>query len=171
MHGAIILCITIPIYISIAYLVTQIAIAEPYYHDTLSLYSDYAVYTIPVILILSEIAMVLTKPNYDILCKRLTLMLVLKAIAQVLTISPQPDGVEECKGVPIWHLKACADMLFSGHTAFIYLILYKCKWRNFVTFVMAFELVMSNWHYSVDCFMAVIVAYAIEKRIIIESYL
>ena len=171
MHGIVVLCATIPMYITTAYLTTQIALAQPYYHDIVSLHSEFAVFAIPVILIGSIIACALTKPDYDVLCKRLALMLLLKAIAQFVTISPQPGGVEECRDSPFWNLKACADMMFSGHTAFTYLILYKCKWRYFVTFTMAFQLVMADWHYIVDCFIACIVAYAIEKKIVIESYL
>ena len=79
--------------------------------------------------------------------------------------------MEQCKDDTFWSLRACADMMFSGHTAFIYLVLYKCKYRYFATFVMAFELVMADWHYAADCFIAVIVGYAIEKKIYIETYL
>ena len=87
----------------------------------------------------------------------------LKGGAQALTIVPQPNGVEECVDISFWQFKSCADMMFSGHTGFIYLILYKTRFRNFFTFAMAFELVMGNWHYMSDCFMACIAGYASEK--------
>jgi hypothetical protein len=117
------------------------------------------------------IAAAVTKPNYDILFKRLTLMYTLKAISQIITIQPQPTGVEECIDVPIWRLKGCADMMFSGHTCFVYLILYKVKYRWFFVFAMAFELVLADWHFMNDCFIAIIVGYAVEQKIRDESYI
>ena len=36
---------------------------------------------------------------------------------------------------------------------------------------MAWQLVFANWHYMSDCFMAVIVGYAIEKYFPDESYI
>ena len=77
MHGVVILCATIPLYITLAYITTQLALAQPYYHDLVPLYSEYAVYAIPVVLISSIVAATVTKPNYDLLCKRLALMLFL----------------------------------------------------------------------------------------------
>ena len=171
MHGIVIFCATMPLYFALTYLTTQLAIATPYYHDTVPLYSEYAQYAIPAILGAAIGASLLTKPNYDVLFKRLALMYALKGIAQLITINPQPNGVEQCEHGTFWSLRACADMMFSGHTAFTYLVLYKCKYRNSVTFIMAFELVMADWHYAVDCFIAVIVGYAIEKKIYIETYL
>jgi len=171
MHGIVYVCIAMPIYLLLAHLTTQLAIANPVYHDIIPLYSEYAIYAIPVILFFSIGACAVTKPNYDILFKRLALMYMLKGITQLVTINPQPDGVEECIDSSFWEMKNCADMMFSGHTAFVYLILYKCKYRYFLTFTMAFQLVMANWHYMADCLVAVIVGYAIEKKIVIESYL
>ena len=171
MHGIVVLCAVMPVYLTTTFVTTQLAIAAPYYHDTIPLYSEYAVYAIPALLLFSIAASIVTKPNYDVLCKRLALMYLLKGIAQIITISPQPAGAEQCKDDTFWTLRACADMMFSGHTAFVYLVLYKCKYRYFITFTMAFELVMADWHYAVDCFIAVIAGYAVEEKIIIESYL
>lgn len=171
MHGIVYLSMVFPVYTLLANLSTQLALANPTYHDVIPLYSEYAVYAIPVILFFSIGVAAITKPNYDILFKRLALMFLIKAVAQLLTISPQPDGVDECRDANYWQFKFCADMMFSGHTAFVSLILYKCKYRYFLAFTMAFQLVMANWHYMVDCFVAIIVAYAVEKKIIIESYL
>ena len=79
--------------------------------------------------------------------------------------------MSECIGEPIWKMKACADMMFSGHTCFVYLILHKIHYRWFFVFAMAFELVLADWHFMADCFIAVIVGYAIEQRIRDESYI
>ena len=171
MHGAFYLMMVTPVYIVFSFWATQEAIRNPTHHDIIELHSDYAVYAIPVVMGLSLIVCLLTKPNYDTLFTRLAAMGVLKGISQIITITPQPGGMEECIAVPIWRLKACADMMFSGHTCFIYLILYKFKYRWFLVFTMAFELVMADWHFMADCFIAVIVGYAIECKIRSYSYI
>ena len=122
-------------------------------------------------MIISVLMAAVTKPNYDLLFKRLALMYTLKAISQFITVQPQPGGTDDCVGEPIWKLKGCADMMFSGHTAFIYLITYRIEHRWFLVFAMAFELVLADWHYMTDCFIAVIVGYAIEHKLRDESYL
>lgn len=171
MHGIVYLCACMPLLVLSSHVTNIIAISDPTHHDIVPLYSEYAQFIIPCILAVSILASVITKPNTDVLCKRLALVYLLKAISQFLTISPQPNGVEHCENKPFWYFSFCADMMFSGHTAFTYLILYKCKYRYFITLFMAFELVMANWHYMVDCFIAVIVSYAVEKKIPIESYI
>lgn len=171
MHGAYYLIATAPAYMVLAYIATQRAIINSSHHDLFYLYHDLAVYAIPVLLILTMIMSAVTKPNYDLLFKRVALMGVLKATSQLLTIQPQPGGMDECIGEPIWKLKSCADMMFSGHTAFIYLISYKIQHRWILVFAMAFELVLADWHFMADCFIAVIVAYAIEQKLKDESYL
>ncbi len=171
MHGIYYLIVTTPAYFMLTYAATQRAIVNPTHHDLFYLYSEHAVYAIPTLLILSMLASAVTKPNYDILFKRIALMGVLKAISQILTIQPQPNGVDECVGVPIWKLRSCADMMFSGHTCFVYLILHKVQYRWFFVFAMAFELVLADWHFMADCFIAVIVGYAIEQKIRDESYI
>jgi len=163
--------VTAPVYFMLTYAATRRAITKPTHHDLFYLYSEHAVYAVPTLLILSMLASAVTKPNYDILFKRIALMGVLKAISQILTIQPQPNGVEECIGVPMWKLRSCADMMFSGHTCFVYLILHKVQFRWFFVFAMAFELVLADWHFMADCFIAVIVGYAIEQKIRDESYI
>ena len=165
MHGAYYLMVTAPAYMVLAYVATQRAIINPTHHDLLYLYHDLAVYAIPVLLILTMVMAAVTKPNYDLLFKRIALMGILKATSQLITIQPQPGGTEECFGEPIWKLKSCADMMFSGHTAFIYLISYKIQHRWILVFAMAFELVLADWHFMADCFIAVIVGYAIEMKL------
>ena len=171
MHGVYYLMITTPIYFITAYITTQRAIINPTHHDLFYLYHELAVYAIPVILILSMLMAAVTRPNYDLLFKRVALMGILKATSQLLTIQPQPGGMDECVGEPIWKLKACADMMFSGHTCFMYLITYKIQHRWILVFAMAFELVLADWHFMADCFIAVIVGYAIEHKLRDESYL
>lgn len=163
--------VTAPIYFIITYVTTQRAILNPTHHDLFYLYHELAAYAIPVILILSMLMAAVTKPNYDLLFKRVALMGMLKCMSQFLTIQPQPSGVDECVGEPIWKLKACADMMFSGHTCFVYLISYKIQHRWILVFAMAFELVLADWHFMADCFIAVIVGYAIEQKLRDESYL
>lgn len=171
MHGFFYICIVLPIYFVVAYMATQMAIANPTIHDSIQVQSDLAVYGIGIATCLTILLCVLTKPNYDILFKRLALMAIIKGTLQYVTVVPQPTGVEECRGVPIWRLKACADMILSGHTAFSYLCLYKFKHRYFVTLFMAFELVLARWHYISDTIVAIITAYAIEQFIRIETYI
>ena len=171
MHGAYYLTLTAPVYVALAYAATQRAIANPTHHDLFYLYNEYAVYAIPSLLIISMLFSALSKPNYDLLFKRIALMGILKSISQILTIQPQPGDMSECIGEPIWKLKSCADMMFSGHTCFVYLVLYKIKYRWFFVFAMAFELVLADWHFMADCFIAVIVGYAIEQKLRDESYI
>ena len=171
MHGAYHLMLVTPLYVLLSYAATQNAIHNPTHHDIVYLYSEYAVYAIPAVLLGAMILGACTKPKYDLLMKRIALMAVLKGIAQFITITPQPGSMEECENEPIWKLKACADMMFSGHTCFVYLVLYKFKYRMSVVFTMAFQLVMADWHFMADCFMAVIAGFAIEHRIKDESYL
>jgi len=171
MHGAFYFALMAPVYFALAFAATQLAIANPTHHDIIYLYHEYAVYAIPVVFVLSILVAALSKPNYDLLLKRLAVMYMLKATSQILTIQPQPEGVQECIDEPIWKLKGCADMMFSGHTCFVYLVLYKVSFRWFLVFTMAFELVLADWHYMNDCFIAVIVGYAVEQRFKDESYI
>lgn len=171
MHGIYYLAIILPFYYVIAYFITLEAIARPYTHDIIYLQHDGAHIMIIFLVILDICLCLLSKPKYDLLLKRLSLMCVLKCISQTLTVVPQPLGPDECKEMHIWQLKSCADMMFSGHTCFTYLVLYKTRFRYFFTFAMAFELVLGDWHYMSDCFIAAIVGYAIEKYLPDESYL
>ena len=162
MHGAVILALVVPVYVCLSFVATQQVLKHPVVHDLVYVYSDSADVGVWVALILSGLLCLATRPDWNLLCRRLALMATLKAVVQLVTIVPSPD-VEYCRDAPIWTLKACADMMFSGHTAFTYLILYKCKYRNLLTFFMAFELVMGDWHYTSDTIMAVITAFAIEQ--------
>lgn len=171
MHGVYILGLVVLLYYPASYLVTLEAVERPYIHDIVYLEHEGAYAMIGILLVFIVLLSVLSKPKYDLLFKRLSLLYILKGISQALTIVPQPLGVEECVGVPFWQLKNCADMMFSGHTCFTYLVLYRTKYRRFFTFAMAFELVMGKWHYMSDCFMAVIAGFAIEHYLPDESYL
>ena len=79
MHGAYHLMLVTPIYFIMTYITTQRAIINPTHHDVLYLYHDLAVYAIPALLILSMLMAVVTKPNYDLLFRRIALMGLLKA--------------------------------------------------------------------------------------------
>lgn len=171
MHGVFILGLVTPTYFLISYFITLEAVRHPYVHDIVELRHESANTAVGVLFIFYVVLALLSKPNYDVLFKRLALMAVLKTISQSITIVPQPLGVDECIDVSFWELKNCADMMFSGHTAFTYLSLYRIRFRYFFTFAMAVQLVMGDWHYMSDCFMAVIVAYAIEKYLPDEIYL
>ncbi len=171
MHGLAWLALVLGPYSLISYTVTLEAVARPYIHDFINLQHDAADAMIAMLVVLACVLCFLSKPNYDLVCRRLALMFVLKGVSESITIVPQPGGVQECVGITFWQLKNCADMMFSGHTAFTYLILYRTRFRRFFTFAMAFELVMGNWHYMSDCFMAFIVSYAVEKYFPDESYL
>lgn len=171
MHGFFILLLVIVPYLLLSYTVTLEAVARPYIHDFVYLKHDDADLMIAALVALAFMLCFLSKPNYDLLCKRIALLALLKSVSQALTIVPQPNGVDECAHVSFWQLKSCADMMFSGHTCFTYLVLYRTRFRKFFTFAMAFELVMAKWHYMSDCFMACIAGYAIEKYLPDESYL
>lgn len=171
MHGAYVLALVTPLYLLLTYTVTLEAVARPYIHDFVYLHHDAADTMIAVLVVLAILLCMLSKPNYDLLFKRIALLAVLKGTSQAITIVPQPLGVEECVGISFWTFKNCADMMFSGHTSFTYLVLYRVKYRYFFAFAMAFELVMGNWHYMSDCFIAFIVCYAIEKFLPDDSYL
>ena len=171
MHGVFILGLVTPVYFVISYFITLEAVRNPYIHDIVQLSHDSANTAIGVLLMFYIVLALLSKPNYDLLFKRLALMAVLKTVSQSITVIPQPLGMDECVDVSFWELKNCADMMFSGHTAFTYLVLYRTRFRYFFTFAMAVQLVMGNWHYMSDCFMSVIVAYAIEKYLPDEIYL
>jgi hypothetical protein len=171
MHGVYILAVVSVPYLFLSYTVALEAVARPYIHDFIHLEHPSAHSMIAVLITLDFLLCVLSKPNYDLLCKRISLLALLKGISQAITIVPQPGGVDECVNMSFWDFKNCADMMFSGHTCFTFLVLYKTRFRNFFTFAMAFELVMGKWHYMSDCFMACIAGYAIEKYLPDESYL
>tara|TARA_B100000683_G_scaffold87284_2_gene86129 strand:- start:3922 stop:4419 length:498 start_codon:yes stop_codon:yes gene_type:complete len=162
MHGAVILSLVLPVYVCVSFVATQQALKHPVVHDLVYVYSEWADVGVHVALVLAMLLSLATRPDWDLLCRRLAAMGMLKALVQIVTIVPSPD-VDYCRGAPIWTLRACADMMFSGHTAFTYLVLYRCKYRNLLTFFMAFELVMGDWHYTSDTIMAVITGYAIEQ--------
>ena len=171
MHGLYYFLLVFPLYSGLSFITNNLAVENPTHHDVVSLYSEWADEMILVLMAIYFFFMIVSQPNYDLLLKRVALCYVLKAITQFITIVPQPGGVEECIDVSFWEFRNCGDMMYSGHTAITFLVLYKTKWRSFLTFAMAYELVLANWHYMADCFIAVIVAYAIEKYIPDESYI
>jgi len=171
MHGIWILFVTSIVYVCLSYVTTQEVLLHPRVHDFVYVHSEHGDLGVMLASICTIIFGALTRPNYDLLCRRLALMSVLKAVVQMATIVPAPGGVEHCRGQSIWSFRACADMMFSGHTACTYLILYRFKFRWFVVVFMAFELIMGDWHYTSDCIMAVVTAYAIEKRIVYKESL
>ena len=169
MHGVWILFVISILYVCLSYVATQEALVHPEVHDFVYVHSEHGDLGVMVATILIFVFGALTRPNYDLLCRRLALMAALKAVVQLVTIVPAPGGVEYCRGQPIWTFRACADMMFSGHTAFTYLVLYRFKFRWCMVVFMAFELIMGDWHYTSDCIMAVVTAYAIEKRIVLKD--
>jgi len=171
MHGVYYLLVVFPLYAGLAFLTNQLAIQNPTHHDVVYLYSEHADEAILVLTAVYFFFTIVSRPNYDLLAKRIALCLVIKGISQFLTIVPQPGGVEDCVHVTFWDFSNCADMCPSGHTAIAYLALYKIKYRNLLTFAIAWQLVFADWHYMSDCFIAVIVGYAIEKHLPDESYI
>lgn len=171
MHGLYYLLIVFPVYAGLSFLTNELALQNPTHHDVVYLYSEWADEMILVLIAIYFFFMLVSRPNYDLLAKRVALCFVLKGITQFITITPQPGGVEPCRDVSFFEFRNCADMMFSGHTALTYLVLYKTKWRNFLTFAMAYELILADWHYMSDTSVAVIVGYAIEKYLPDESYI
>jgi len=165
MHGAFYLVIVLPVYVLANYLVTLHALKYPYVHDLVALSSPYAKTAINITMIISIIFSLLSKPDLDLLCKRLALVYAIKCVAQTITVVPQPNGMQECAGIQWYELRSCTDMMPSGHTMFVYLILYKTKLRFVLAVFMAFELVLADWHYASDVFMAFLIACYSEKVI------
>lgn len=169
MHGAYFLIIVFPLYSVLAFFTNELALKNPTHHDVIHLYSEWADEMILILIAIYFFFMLVSRPDYSLLCKRVALAFALKGITQFLTIVPQPNGVEPCRGVSFWEFRNCADMMFSGHTCITYLVLYKTRWRGFLTFSMAYELVFADWHYMADCFVAVIVGFAIEQYLKAEG--
>ncbi len=168
MHGAVWLCLCIPAYTWLNDWTNHLAMQFPHIHDIVYLYSPFAWVLVQCVGTFAVGACVYSRPDWNVLCKRLAIGYALKGVTQWVTVIPQTPmlgGAERCRGVPWWHLRGCADMMFSGHTMFTMLTLYKYRWRGFVVFAMAFELVFSKMHYISDCIMAVVVCCAVESWI------
>ena len=166
MRGAVYLAVVCVAYLFMNYQTNQLALYHKF--DVVFFYSPYAWVFVHIISYMAIAACVYSRPDLDLLLRRLALGVSLKAITQYVTIVPQPDivgGVEACRDVPWWSLQGCADMMFSGHTMVTMLLLYKYKYRGFAVFAMAFELVFAKWHYISDCIMAVLAATAVESWI------
>lgn len=163
MRGALCFAAAMGFYVYMNHQTNQLALTHV--HDVLIFYSPYAWIFVQVLLCTTIGACVYSRPNIDLLLRRMALGSVLKAITQYVTVVPQPEmvgGAEACRGVPWWHVQGCADMMFSGHTMLTMLLLYKYKYRGVVVFAMAFELVFAKWHYMSDCIMAVLATTAVE---------
>lgn len=168
MHGAVWLCLCIPAYVWLNDWTNHLAMQFPHIHDIVYLYSPFAWVLVQCVGTFAVGACVYSRPDWSVLCKRLAIGYALKGVTQWVTVIPQTPmlgGAERCRGVPWWHLRGCADMMFSGHTMFTMLTLYKYRWRGVVVFAMAFELVFSKMHYISDCIMAVVVCCAVESWI------
>lgn len=163
MHGFYFLILVSPLYFVLSVFTNSLALENPTHHDVVYMYSEWADEAVLVLIALYSCFTLVSRPNYDLLCKRFALCLVLKGISQFLTIVPQPGGVAPCRDASFWEFRNCADMMFSGHTSISYLALYKVRYRYLMVFAMAWQLVFANWHFMADCFIAVIVGYAIEK--------
>ena len=171
MHGVVWLGVVVPIYVWLNDWTNYFALQVPHTHDIVYLYSPFAWILVHVIFYAVLVACVYSRPDWHVLCKRMAVGYALKAITQWATIVPQPmvnGGAEACRGAMWWELRGCADMMFSGHTMFTMLALYKYEWRATVVFTMAFELVLAKWHYIADCLMAVVVSCAVEAWIPLE---
>lgn len=166
MHGATWLVLCVPFYVYMNDWTNYLALQTPHTHDVVYLYSPYAWVFVHLILVVTMVASVWSRPNTSVLCTRVAIGWTLKAVTQWATVVPQPmihGGAEACRGARWWELRGCADMMFSGHTMLTMLLLYKYEWRWLAVFAMAFELVFAKWHYISDCIMAVVVASAVES--------
>lgn len=166
MHGVFYLSMVMPVYVLMNHLTNIVALHKS--GDFIYLYSDMAIPAVQTTILCTIVASIVSKPDLNILFKRLALGYLLKGIIQFVTVIPQPDeagGAAACKNIPIYKLRGCADMMYSGHTMFVMLLLYKYKYRGFVVFFMAFELVLAKWHYMSDCIVAVLACIAIESKI------
>lgn len=165
MHGTGWLAASLAVYVLMNHWTNQLALAHPHMRDIVYLYSPFAWVLVHAVLLAAYAACVYSRPDLDLLCRRLALGYLLKAITQHVTVVPQPmilGGAEPCRGVAWWQVLGCADMMFSGHTLTTMLVLYKYEWRMAAVFVMAFQLVFAKWHYMSDCLVAVFAATAVE---------
>lgn len=90
----------------------------------------------------------------------LSIMYFIKAVVQTVTVIPRPTH-EDCTNRTffemVW-LGNCADMMFSGHTAIVYLTLYGTGVELFSAVVEGVLLVLGKDHYTSDIIVALIVS-------------
>ena len=94
---------------------------------------------------------------------RLSLMYFLKGVIQFVTIVPGPEYSGSCLDASFFDIMTsgiCADMMFSGHTAIVFLL--TRSWGRFLVPVEAVLLVLGKQHYISDTIVAVIVSSWIE---------
>ena len=135
-------------------------------------YNDYIINIIPVILVVSSYIFLNDKVNVIIPC--MVVMLVLRMIANHLTILPKAD--KSCNGTGNFN-GGCHDMMFSGHTAvvvFLCLFLHK-QYPSFalhgviLSFLQMILLIATRSHYSIDIFIGMLVAFLIfSNRIMLK---
>lgn len=121
---------------------------------------EWAVYVANAIPVITILLRVYDRSMSSIYIHRATIVYILKAIVQFVTIVPAVDGTLECidRGiVEMIFLGNCADMMFSGHTAITYIMApEKQKWLFIIP--VGVTLVLGNMHYTSDVFIACIVA-------------
>ena len=99
----------------------------------------------------------------SIYINRLSLMYFLKGVIQFVTVVPGPEYSGSCLNASFFDIMTsgiCADMMFSGHTAIVFLLT-KSWWRCLVP-VEAVLLVLGKQHYISDTIVAVIISSWIE---------
>lgn len=99
--------------------------------------------------------------------KRLSLMVLLKSLLQFVTVVPGPEYSGSCDSKSSFDTVTsgiCADMMFSGHTAVVFLL--TSTWRLVLVPLEAVLLVLGKQHYISDTIVAAIVSSWIEYVVV-----
>jgi hypothetical protein len=99
---------------------------------------------------------------------RLSLMVALKSLIQFVTVVPGPEYSGSCASKNSFDTVTsgiCADMMFSGHTAVVFLLT-SCTWRLGLVPLEAALLVLGKQHYISDTIVAAIVSSWIEYVVV-----
>ena len=100
--------------------------------------------------------------------KRLSLMVLLKSLLQFVTVVPGPEYSGSCDSKSSFDTVTsviCADMMFSGHTAVVFLLT-SSTWRLVLVPLEAVLLVLGKQHYISDTIVAAIVSSWIEYVVV-----
>lgn len=158
-------CLALYFYMSYVGMHVACPMVHDFFHvaidDNLSMLFKHIANTIPLLFVFYRLAVCLKNDRIDTLVLyHCALMYSMKGVVQFVTIVPGVESIDACINRTFVDsiLKGnCVDMMFSGHTALVYLLSYGDIQVVCVT-LEAMLLVLSHQHYTSDVLMAVIVA-------------
>ncbi len=120
------------------------------------------------IIVLSILIIFILNPNAEFLYSVfifLGIMVILKCITGLMTLLPDASGICTYSNF----FESCNDLLFSGHSAKILILLLLCDYYNIISNymlniyyilfgIMIILILSSRKHYSIDIFFAIIIA-------------